>query len=151
MRRASSVLDACQWNAAEAVDTVLLDADERHRRRVVLKGERGAQFLLDLPQAAVLRPGDGLLLDDGSVVRVEAKPEPLFEVTAGGAADLARLAWHVGNRHAELQIVGEALRIRRDHVLESMLRGLGATIAAVEAPFEPERGAYGHGHEHGHR
>jgi urease accessory protein len=145
--RASAVCAIDAHSAERVLDEVVLTADERHRRRVVLTGARGTSFLLDLPRATVLRHGDGLLLDDGSIVRVVGKPEPLLEISAASAAELARLAWHIGNRHTDVQIVGERLRIRRDHVLEEMLCGLGARLAPVEAPFEPESGAY---HQHGH-
>src|SRR5262245_35438953 len=142
MRRASEVRKAGTWNAAAAIDRVVLDADERHRRRVTLAGERGTVFLLDLPQARALRDGDGLVLEDGAIVRVAGKPEPLTEIAAASPSELARLAWHIGNRHTDLQVVGDRLRIRRDHVLEDMLRGLGAQLTPVEAPFDPEPGAY---------
>lgn len=135
------------------MDFVLLDAQDRHRRRVVLVGEHGATYLLNLPKPAQLRDGDGLVLEDGAVVRVAGKAEPLVEISAAGPHELARLAWHIGNRHTEVQIVGDRLRIRRDHVLEDMLRGLGAGLAMIEAPFDPETGAYdqhrGNGHTHG--
>jgi urease accessory protein len=151
------VLRAGAWRAAEAIDRVVLDADERYRRRIAMTGERGTKFLLDLSEATALRDGDGLLLDDGTFIAVAAKPEPLVEVIGTAAVDgakvLARLAWHLGNRHTEVQIVGDRLRMRRDHVLEEMLTGLGASLIPIEAPFEPERGAYEHGHrdEHGGR
>jgi urease accessory protein len=150
MRRASDIRLAGTWNTTAAIDRVVLDADERHRRRIVLTGERGTKFLLDLPRATALRDGDGLVLEDGAVVRVAGKPEPLVEIAASSAHELARLAWHIGNRHTDVQVVGDTLRIRRDHVLEEMLRGLGARLTPVEAPFDPEPGAYGHGHDHGH-
>jgi urease accessory protein len=150
MRRACSITPMAEVDSPRVVDRVVLDADERHRRRITLTGERGTRFLLDLPQATALRDGDGLVLDDGSIVRVAGKPEPLVEIAAAGAHDLPRLAWHIGNRHADLQVVGDRLRIRRDHVLEDMLRGLGARLTPVEAPFDPEPGAYGHPHhDHG--
>ena len=138
-------------DSPRVVDRVVLDADERHRRRITLTGERGTRFLLDLPQATALRDGDGLVLDDGSIVRVVGKPEPLVEIEASDAAARLRIAWHIGNRHVEVQVVGDRLRIRRDHVLEVMLRGLGATLTPIEAPFDPEHGAYDHhrGHTHG--
>jgi urease accessory protein len=148
MRRASEVKGAGTWNAATAVDRVVLDADERHRRRITLMGEGGTSFLLDLPQATALKDGDGLVLDDGTIVRVAGKPEPLIEVAAASPRELARLAWHIGNRHTDVQVIGDKLRIRRDHVLEEMLRGLGARLTPVEAPFDPEQGAYTHGHHH---
>ena len=149
VRRASQILRAGAWRAAAASDRVVLDADERYRRRIVMTGERGGKFLLDLPEATALHDGDGLLLDDGAIVAVTARPEPLIEIAAEGAAEqtavMTRLAWHLGNRHTEVEIVGDKLRIRRDHVLEDMLIGLGAVVTPIEAPFEPERGAYGHG------
>jgi urease accessory protein len=150
MRRASEVRPAGTWNAASAIDRVVLDATERHRRRIALTGERGTAFLLDLPHAAALRDGDGLVLEDGAIVHVAGKVEPLIEIAAASPHDLARLAWHIGNRHTEMQVVGDKLRIRRDHVLQDMLRGLGARLTSIEAPFEPEHGAYGHGHGESH-
>ena len=153
-------------DSAPAIDRVVLSADERHRRRIVLTGERGTTFLLDLPQATALRDGDGLMLEDGSIVLVAGKPEPVLDVEAASAAELARLAWHLGNRHTEVQIIGDKLRIRRDHVLEKMLKHLGARVTPLDAPFDPESGAYGqaigqlaahglgrghsHDHSHGH-
>ena len=149
LRRASSVCRADKLDRSRIIDRVVLDADERHRRRAVLTGERDTQFLLDLPHATVLHDGDGLLLDDGSIILVAGKCEALVEITAAGAGEVARLAWHIGNRHTDVQILGERLRIRRDRVLEEMLRGLGAHLTTIEAPFEPEPGAYGQDHEHG--
>jgi urease accessory protein len=156
MKRAREVKTAGRWDNASAVDSITLDADERHRRRVVLTGERGTEFLLDLPQATALRDGDGLVLDDGAIVRIVGRPEPLIEIAAADGHELARVAWHIGNRHIDVQIVGERLRIRRDHVIEDMLRGLGARLTPVQAPFDPEHGAYDHhshergGHRHDH-
>jgi urease accessory protein len=146
MKRACEIKPAGAWNEASAVDSIALDAHERHRRRIVLTTEGGTRFLLDLRQAIALRDGDGLLLDDGAIVRVAGRPEPLVEIAAANASELARLAWHIGNRHIEVQIAGDRLRIRRDHVIEDMLRGLGARVTPIEAPFEPEGGAYAHQH-----
>ena len=154
MKRAHAVKMAGHWDSGGAVDQVLLDAHERQRRRVVLTGERGTTFLLDLPQVIALRDGDGLVLDDGGIVRVIGRPEALVEIVAADSHALARLAWHIGNRHIEVQIVGDRLRIRRDHVIEDMLRGLGALLTPLDAAFDPEQGAYaqthGHGHAHAH-
>ena len=152
VKRASQILRAGAWRAAEAIDRVVLDADERYRRRIVMTGERGGKFLLDLPETTALRDGDGLLFDDGAIVAVIARPEPLVEIAAEGAEEtaiMARFAWHLGNRHTEVQIIGGKLRMRRDHVREDMLIGLGAVLTPIEAPFEPERGAYRHGHGEG--
>jgi urease accessory protein len=143
---------AGSWSAASAIDCVVLDATERHRRRLMMTGERGTKFLLDLPHATALRDGDGLVMEDGAMVRVNGKPEALVEIAAASAPELARIAWHIGNRHTDVQVAGDRLRIRRDHVLEDMLRGLGATLTSLDAPFDPEGGAYDgghHGHDHG--
>jgi len=122
----------------------VLDAGDRHRRRIRLKGERGTEFLLDLDEAVALRDGDGIMLDNGGLVLITGQAEPLAEIAAQTPLELVRLAWHLGNRHTDVEIVGDRLRIRRDHVLEAMLRGLGATITEIEATFHPEPGAYGH-------
>ncbi len=150
MKRVSEIKPAGAWNAANAADFIVLDAQDRHRRRVVLVGEHGTTYLLDLPKPAQLRDGDGLVLEDGALVRVTGKPEALLEISASSPQELTRLAWHIGNRHIDVQLVGNKLRIRRDHVLEDMLRGLGATLAFIEAPFDPETGAYDQGHSQGH-
>jgi urease accessory protein len=150
MKRASAVRAAGQYDTASAVDRVVLDGDERHRRRLVLTGERGTKVLLDLPHAITLHHGDGLVLDDGTLIAVEGRPEALVEITAANGYELARLAWHLGNRHTPVQVLGERLRIRRDHVLEAMLRGLGARLAPIEAPFDPETAAYGAQADHSH-
>jgi urease accessory protein len=147
MKRCSEVRPAGGWQ--HAIDCVVLDSDERQRRRGVLTGQNGTIFLLDLPRATMLRDGEGLVLDDGSVVHVAGKPEALLEITADTPQAIARVAWHLGNRHTGVQIAGDKLRIRRDHVTEDMLRGLGAAVSPIEAPFEPERGAYSHGHNDG--
>jgi urease accessory protein len=152
MIRAVGVIPAGEWSTL-SIDTVELDFDARHRRRLALKGLRGFEFLLDLPEAVRLRNGDGLALEDGRIVLVKAQREPLAEVTANGPTELARLAWHLGNRHLPVQVLEGKLRIRHDHVIEDMLRGLGATVTDVTAAFDPEGGAYdthAHHHEHEH-
>jgi urease accessory protein len=136
---------------AKPADAVLLDHEARHRRRVTMKGEDGLEFLLDLPEARALRDGDLLALEDGRFVEVKAAFEPLTRVIARDSAHLVRIAWHLGNRHLPAPFGDTFIFIRRDHVIEDMLRGLGATVLHVRAPFEPEGGAYAHGgHEHGH-
>jgi len=143
MIRATKVIRAGHWSHA-ASDTVVLGYDDRHRRRLAMKGERGLEFLLDLPEATALRNGDGLVLEDGRMVEVRAKHEPLLMVMAMNAHHLTRLAWHLGNRHVPAAIEGERILIRPDHVLAEMLVGLGADVSAIEAPFDPEGGAYAH-------
>jgi len=148
--RAGQVLPSGTWDAAQAMDRVLIDFDRRHRRRIVLPTEAGGSVLVDLPQAVRLRDGDGLLLDDGGVVLVRAQPEPLLDIHAHDAAALVRIAWHLGNRHLPVQLLGAHLRIRRDHVIADMVRTLGGHVAEIEAPFDPEAGAYAGGHSHSH-
>ncbi len=151
MRRVTAVRAAGEWDAATACDRVVLDAGDRQRRRIVLAAENGTSFLLDFARPVSLRDGDGLVLDDGAIVLVAGAPEELIEIAAGSAHDAVRLAWHLGNRHTEVQVIGDKLRIRRDHVLEDMLRGLGAAVTPLAAPFDPEPGApHGYEHEHGH-
>lgn len=130
-------------------DRVVLEADERQRRRIVLTGEKGTRLLLDFEKPVALSDGDGLVLEDGSVVQVAGRAEPLIEVSADAPADLVRLAWHIGNRHTDIQFADQRFRIRRDHVLEAMLKGLGARTKDIEASFDPEPAAP-HGHDHHH-
>ena len=143
MKRGFAVRRAGIWNPVSAVDRVVLDAGDRHRRRIALKGERGTDFLLDLDEAVALRDGDGIVLDDGAMILVAGQPEPLVAIVAGRPTDLVRLAWHLGNRHTDIQVADDGLRIRRDHVLEEMLRGLGASLTPLDAPFDPEAGHAG--------
>ncbi len=148
--RANQVLPAGTWDPARAADRVLIDFDRRHRRRIVLPPEAGGEVFRDLPQAVRLRHGDGLTLDDGGIVLVQARPEFLLDIHAHDAAALVRIAWHLGNRHLPVQLVGSHLRIRRDHVIADMVRALGGHVVEIEAPFDPEGGAYAGSHSHAH-
>jgi urease accessory protein len=141
--RAVSVKNASAWSG-EPADRVVLGYDDRHRRRMTMTGAQGVAFLLDLPTPAELRGGDALVLQDGRLIEVIAAPEPLLEIRCNGPKHLARLAWHLGNRHVPAQIMTSALRIRRDHVLADLALQLGAEIIEIEAPFDPEGGAYAH-------
>jgi urease accessory protein len=148
MIRATQVRAQHRWTQAPA-DTVVLDFDGRHRRRMAMTGTRGLEFLLDLENATVLRGGDALVLDDNRLIEVVAAPEPLAEIRGSDPQHLVRVAWHLGNRHLPTQITARGLRIRRDHVIEAMVKGLGARVIEIEAPFDPEGGAYaggGHGY-----
>jgi len=154
MLRAIKVVANGDWKD-NAIDTVVLDYDDRHRRRTSMSGVRGLEFLLDLPEAVMLRGGDALRLEDGRIVEVVAAPEALLEIKAADAHEMIRVAWHLGNRHLPTQISGTKLRIRADHVIAEMVKGLGAKVIEIEAPFDPEGGAYAqsvqtHGHEHAH-
>lgn len=152
MKRGWAIRRAGFWQPESAADVVVLDAGDRHRRRIKLTGERGLEFLLDLDEAVALRDGDGIMLDDGGIVLVTGQAEPLLEIAARTPLEFVRLAWHLGNRHTDVQIAGNRLRIRRDHVLEVMAAGLGASVTAIDAAFDPEAGApqgHDHGHDHG--
>jgi urease accessory protein len=154
MIRATQVKGQHRFTETPA-DTVVLDFDDRHRRRMAMTGTRGLEFLLDLENAVALRGGDALVLEDGRLIEVVAAPEPLLEIRGRDPHHLIRVGWHLGNRHLPTQIMPKGLRIRRDHVIEAMVKGLGARIIEIEAPFDPEGGAYaqashGHGtHDHG--
>jgi urease accessory protein len=148
MIRATQVRAQHRWSEAP-VDSVVLDFDDRHRRRMAMTGTHGLEFLLDLENAVALRGGDALVLDDNRLIEVVAAPEPLIEIRGADPQHLVRIAWHLGNRHLPTQITAKGLRIRRDHVIEAMVKGLGARVIEIEAPFDPEGGAYaGGGHAH---
>ena len=151
MRRAIAVHTRGRWPEEAAVDSVTLAFLDRHRRRIRLVADTGAPFLLDLARAQHLIDGDGLELDNGSYIRVNAAPEPVIEIAADTPTDLLRIAWHLGNRHLPLQVAEGKLRLRADHVIAEMVLGLGGRVVWCEAPFDPEIGAYaGALHEHGH-
>lgn len=130
---------------------VSLTHDERLIRRKRLVTTAGEAFLVDLPEGANLDGYWGFELEDGRCIRVAAADEPVLVVTG---PDLARYAWHIGNRHTPCRIEPDRLVIRADHVIEAMLKGLGATVVAGLEPFAPESGTYGMGrpmgHDHGH-
>jgi urease accessory protein len=150
MRRAIAVYHRGHWPEAEAVDAVTLAYLDRHRRRMRLVADSGVTFLLDLARAQHLGDGDGLELDSGGYVRVRAAPEPVLEIEASDRAGLLRIAWHLGNRHLPLQIDGDRLRIRADHVIAEMVAGLGGKLTPLDAPFDPEIGAYAGPQHHQH-
>jgi urease accessory protein len=145
MVRAVAVLKAGSWEATP-VDRITLSYDERHRRRLRFVADAGTEFLLDLPRTTVLRGGDGLRLEDDRVILVLAAAEPLLAVTAADAEQLARLAWHIGNRHLPAQLTAGRILLRADSVIEAMLKGLGASVRHVTEPFTPEPGAYDSSH-----
>jgi urease accessory protein len=143
MRRAIEHYAAGDWPKAMAADSLTLVFDDRHRRRIRLASDGGTPVLLDLKRTAAMGDGDGLYCDDGAWLAVRAAPEALIEIACGDASALARIAWHLGNRHLPAELAGDAIRIRPDHVIEEMVRGLGATVRRIVAPFQPEGGAYG--------
>jgi urease accessory protein len=137
------------------VDSVILSSDQRRVQTAKLTGVKGTPIGIMLPEPVLLRNGDLLELDDGSVVDVVAEPEPLIEVRGNDLTHLARLAWHLGDRHVPVQVLANRLRMRRNAALEALLGSLGGRLTAIEAPFDPEGGAYAtqaahHAHDHDH-
>jgi len=152
MLRATSVLAAADRRDRPVIDTVILDYAQRSAQKITVTGVKGGVFEIDLHRPARLRTDDLLLLDDGGLVEVVAAPEPLVEARAADLAGLARLAWHLGDRHVPVQVLPNRIRARRDPAIEALLKSLGAKVTTIEAPFEPEGGAYAlsHGHDHDH-
>jgi urease accessory protein len=158
MLRATSVVRKAAVKADRVADTLTLDHDDRNRRRLALKADGGLDILLDLDKATALADGDAVKLEDGRLVQIKAAPQSLLEIRAENPLRLMRVAWHIGNRHTPAEITADAVYIENDHVLAEMVRGQGCTMALVERPFQPERGAYDHGddcgcghdHHHGH-
>jgi urease accessory protein len=145
---------------ARVIDTLILTPEQRRAPHGTVTGVKGTRCTFDLAEPVALRMGELLLLDDGNLVEVVAEPEPLIEARAKDLTALARLAWHLGDRHVPVQLFANRLRVRRDPAIEALLARLGARTVAIEAPFDPEGGAYaasahahddhGHAHDHGH-
>lgn len=131
-----------------AHDRLVLAFDERTRSRLRTRLASGEEAMLNLPRGEVLRGGDRVATTDGRLVEVVSRPEALLHIEAPGPLALARIAYHLGNRHVPVQVGDGFLRIASDHVLEDLVKRLGAAVAAIEAPFEPEAGAYAGGHRH---
>jgi urease accessory protein len=149
MHCASIHRPAGHWPKEKAAGVLTLDFDTRHRRRIRLTTDEGKDVLLDLPKAVAMADGDGLRLDDGKWLMIQAAAELVVEIRHQDPNKLMRLAWHLGNRHLPTEIRGKVLRIRPDHVIEDMLQSLGADLLNMQVPFQPEGGAYNsHGHHH---
>src|SRR6476659_7276047 len=138
-----------EGSSARHVDSLILNSEQRRLQTGQFIGVNGTAIAAMLPEPILLRNGDALELDDGSIVDVVIEPEPLIEIRGNDLTHLARLAWHLGDRHVPVQILANRLRMRPEHALEAMLKGLGARFTAIEAPFDPEGGAYAH-HAHAH-
>lgn len=155
--RATHVIPAGQPRSGDVVDTLLLDFERRKALQGSAIGLKGTRVAFDLP-AVRLRTDDCLVLENGTLVEIVAEPERLLEIRAEHVAALARIAFHLGDRHIPTEISARRLRVRDEPAVESLLNGLGATMARIEAPFEPEGGAYAHdaahgagaGHDHAH-
>ncbi len=152
MHCASTHRPAGHWPKEKAAGSLTLDFDARHRRRIRLTTDQGEDVLLDLPKAIAMADGDALQLEDGRLLKVQAAAEPIVEIRHKDPHQLMRLAWHLGNRHLPVEVRDQVLRIRPDHVIEEMLHRFGAELVKLEAPFQPEGGAYSddsHHHNNG--
>lgn len=134
---------------ADAELTLSYDARSKSRLRCFTTGGEDVGLFLERGQPP-LRDGEYLQADDGRIVIVRARPEKLLHVTCTSAFELTRAAYHLGNRHVALQVGDGWLRLLDDYVLKDMLLQLGAAVESIEAPFQPENGAYGGGHHHSH-
>ncbi len=143
--RATHIARAGCWLPDAAIDEITLDYDRRHRRRLRFMAGSGTEILLDLPETVHIRDGDAMVLESGGLVAVRAAAEALLEVRAEDADALARLAWHLGNRHLAVQFIPGGLRLLDDHVIAAMIPALGGSVRKIAAPFDPESGAYHHG------
>jgi urease accessory protein len=132
----------------KASESISLTFDQREKSRLRAKTLAGEELGLQLKIGTMLSHGDKLQLTDGRVVEVIAADETLHEVRAPSATQLARIAYHVGNRHVPLQVNDDHLLMLPDHVLKAMVEGLGGSVRQVTRPFQPESGAYGHSHVH---
>lgn len=138
-------------DGAVACERLLLPFESRCKSRLRTRLASGEEAGLFLERGRLLRGGDKLLGNDGRVVEVVAAPEMLMQATSDDPLQLARAAYHLGNRHVAVQVLAGSLRFARDHVLGEMVRGLGLPVTEVKAPFEPEAGAYGGHGAHGGR
>lgn len=144
---ANRLIRKSERNAECAFDSITLDSGGRYHRRIRVTSDGGRDVMIDLKEASFMHHGDALEVE-GGLIEVHATPEPLLEITANDALMLARLAWHLGNRHTAAELTNGAIYVQPDHVLEHMIEGLGATVRHVSRTFEPESGAYVHRHDH---
>ncbi|MBP2444420.1 urease accessory protein UreE [Rhizobium leguminosarum] len=153
MQRVTSYLPA-GTPSSHPTAQVKLPHDLRHLRRKLLHLENGEMVMLDLKDPVLFANGDLLVRDDGELIEILAADEKLFEIRGRDRVHLVELAWHLGNRHLAAQIEEDRIVILRDHVIRTMLQGLGATVLDIDEPFQPARGAYhshgGHSQEHDH-
>ena len=136
--------------------TVTLDWDQRNKSRFEATDSQGRPLGVFLPRGSVVHGGDVLVAEDGSLVRVLAAAQPVLRISAASGLDLMRAAYHLGNRHIPIELQSDHLKIEPDHVLSELMCAMGMSVSPVDAPFEPEAGAYGeqghihsHGHDHG--
>ena len=145
------LIESLYSGSAAPSEKLVLNFDSRTKSRLRTQLSSGEEVGMFLPRGSILRGGDKLEGKDGRIIEVVSAPEALVEARCDSAYELARIAYHLGNRHVAVQVCEGALRIQQDHVLEHMLEGLGAKLTHIDAAFEPEAGAYAHGHHHSER
>jgi urease accessory protein len=155
MPRATKVLRAGEARSARAVDTLILDYDQRQTKQGFFFTGKGTCIELDFAEPPALATDDALVLDDGSLIEVVADSEPLLEARIPDPVALARLAWRLGDGHVPVQLFANRVRLRRNPAAEALLAGIAAKITPLTAPFEPDVRAtdhahHHHGHEHHH-
>ncbi len=143
MRRAINIIPVDERKDNNIISTVTLSYQDRHRRRIKMQDDTGEMFLLDLPEAVQMEEDDALVLKEGGIIVVKAAEEDVLDIRCKTANKMTRIAWHIGNRHTPVQVLGDgALRIMYDHVLKAMVEGLGGEVKRNVAIFSPEQGAY---------
>jgi urease accessory protein len=152
MTRALSVLGPAERLGRPVADTLILDYAARSAPKATVTGVKGGSYEIALTAPRRLLTDDLLELDDGRLLEVVAAAEPLIEARAADLAGLARLVWQLGDRHVPVQVLTNRIRVRREPDVAALLAALGAKVTPIEAPFDPEGGAYAsaHGHEHNH-
>lgn len=150
MLRALTIIPETHLDIHAIVDVIELTYDDRYRRRLVLQSSKGTRFLLDLARPQILQNGDGLKLEDGSVIKIRAALEDMAEIRCATPEHLTAMAWHLGNRHLPCEIYEDRLIIRWDPVIAAMLEKLGCEVTRFKAPFNPEGGAYQQSHNDRH-
>ena len=144
MLTSSRLLPALLVKPHQVIDTLTLPHNERHKRKFAFTCDKGTEVMLDLEKAIHMKDGEALVTERG-LIFIQAANEECLEISSSNPARLLKLAWHIGNRHTPAEITETAIYIEYDHVLEQMVRGLGATTSKVTRQFQPEEGAY---HQH---
>ena len=148
MKKIISIIKAGRISKEKCQDIIILDYDNRNKRRSVMKTENNQKIILDLKNLKVIDDQSVFVLDDDSYVFVKSKPEKLLQITANNSKKLNQIIWHIGNRHTAAEIENKIFYISYDYVLEDMIIKLGGKVESVKRPFNPEKGAYNKGHKH---
>jgi len=150
MPQAARVLAPSERHGRALADTLILDSNARNASKLKVTGVKGGVYEIALDAPRRLNTDDLIALDDGRLLEVVAAAEPLLEARAADLAGLARLAWQLGDRHVPVQVMSNRIRVRGEERIAALLAALGAKVIEIEAPFEPEGGAYASAHAHDH-